>query len=55
MEFSVGDKVMHPNFGAGQITGEQHRDHDVDPSESAVLAAGARRFADGKAHVHTIA
>jgi CarD family transcriptional regulator len=26
MGFSVGDKVMHPNFGAGKITGEQHRE-----------------------------
>ena len=26
MGFSVGDKVMHPNFGAGQITGEEHRE-----------------------------
>jgi CarD family transcriptional regulator len=26
MGFSVGDKVMHPNFGAGQITGEKHRE-----------------------------
>jgi CarD family transcriptional regulator len=26
MGFSVGDKVMHPNFGGGQITGEEHRE-----------------------------
>jgi RNA polymerase-interacting CarD/CdnL/TRCF family regulator len=26
MEFSIGDKGMHPNFGAGQITGEEHRE-----------------------------
>jgi CarD family transcriptional regulator len=26
MGFSVGDKVMHPKFGAGQITGEEHRE-----------------------------
>jgi len=26
MGFSVGDKVMHPNFGAGIITGESHRE-----------------------------
>jgi CarD family transcriptional regulator len=26
MGFSVGDKVMHPSFGAGQITGEVHRE-----------------------------
>jgi CarD family transcriptional regulator len=26
MGFLVGDKVMHPNFGAGQITGEEHRE-----------------------------
>ena len=26
MGFSVGDKVMHPSFGAGQITGEKHRE-----------------------------
>lgn len=26
MGFSVGDKVMHPNFGAGEITGEEHRE-----------------------------
>jgi CarD family transcriptional regulator len=26
MGFSVGDKVMHPSFGAGQITGEEHRE-----------------------------
>ncbi len=26
MEFSVGDKVMHPRFGAGKITGETHRE-----------------------------
>jgi RNA polymerase-interacting CarD/CdnL/TRCF family regulator len=26
MGFSVGDKVMHPKFGAGQITGEKHRE-----------------------------
>jgi CarD family transcriptional regulator len=25
MQFSVGDKVMHPKFGAGRITGEEHR------------------------------
>jgi CarD family transcriptional regulator len=25
MAFSVGDKVMHPSLGAGQITGEEHR------------------------------
>jgi CarD family transcriptional regulator len=24
--FSVGDKVMHPKFGAGRITGESHRE-----------------------------
>jgi CarD family transcriptional regulator len=24
--FAVGDKVMHPNFGAGKITGEAHRE-----------------------------
>jgi len=24
--FSVGDKVMHPRFGAGRITGESHRE-----------------------------
>lgn len=24
--FSVGDKVMHPRFGAGKITGESHRE-----------------------------
>jgi CarD family transcriptional regulator len=26
MTFSVGDKVMHPGFGAGQITGEESRE-----------------------------
>lgn len=26
MGFSIGDKVMHPRFGAGQITGETHRE-----------------------------
>jgi CarD family transcriptional regulator len=26
MEFSVGDKIMHPKFGAGWITGEAHRE-----------------------------
>jgi CarD family transcriptional regulator len=26
MGFSIGDKVMHPRFGAGQITGEEHRE-----------------------------
>lgn len=26
MGFSIGDKVMHPSFGAGQITGEDHRE-----------------------------
>ncbi len=26
MEFSVGDRVMHPRFGAGQITGEVDRE-----------------------------
>jgi CarD family transcriptional regulator len=26
MIFSVGDKVMHPKYGAGQITGEEHRE-----------------------------
>jgi CarD family transcriptional regulator len=26
MMFAVGDKVMHPNFGAGKITGETHRE-----------------------------
>jgi CarD family transcriptional regulator len=26
MEFSVGDKVMHPKFGAGKITREEHRE-----------------------------
>jgi CarD family transcriptional regulator len=26
MEFSIGDKVMHPRFGAGTITGEAHRE-----------------------------
>jgi CarD family transcriptional regulator len=26
MQFSVGDKVMHPKFGAGHITGEEHRE-----------------------------
>ena len=26
MGFSIGDKVMHPSFGAGQITGEKHRE-----------------------------
>ena len=24
--FSIGDKVMHPRFGAGKITGESHRE-----------------------------
>jgi CarD family transcriptional regulator len=26
IKFSVGDKVIHPKFGAGQITGEEHRE-----------------------------
>jgi CarD family transcriptional regulator len=26
MQFAVGDKVIHPRFGAGQITGEEHRE-----------------------------
>jgi CarD family transcriptional regulator len=26
MQFSVGDKVIHPRFGAGKITGETHRE-----------------------------
>jgi CarD family transcriptional regulator len=26
MEFSIGDKIMHPNFGAGRITDEAHRE-----------------------------
>ncbi len=26
MEFSVGDKVMHPKFGPGEITGETNRE-----------------------------
>jgi CarD family transcriptional regulator len=26
MNFSVGDKVMHPKVGAGQITGVEHRE-----------------------------
>jgi CarD family transcriptional regulator len=26
MQFSIGDKVMHPNHGAGQIMGEEHRE-----------------------------
>jgi CarD family transcriptional regulator len=26
MQFSIGDKVMHPRFGAGEITGEEHRE-----------------------------
>lgn len=26
MEFSIGDKVMHPKFGAGKITREEHRE-----------------------------
>lgn len=26
MQFSVGDKIMHPKFGAGEIVGEQHRE-----------------------------
>lgn len=26
MQFSVGDKVMHPTFGAGEITGEENRE-----------------------------
>jgi CarD family transcriptional regulator len=26
MQFSVGNKVMHPKFGAGEITGEEHRE-----------------------------
>jgi CarD family transcriptional regulator len=26
MSFSVGDKVVHPKFGAGNIVGEQHRE-----------------------------
>lgn len=26
MQFSIGDKVIHPKFGAGEITGEEHRE-----------------------------
>jgi CarD family transcriptional regulator len=26
MQFSIGDKVMHPKFGAGEIIGEEHRE-----------------------------
>jgi CarD family transcriptional regulator len=26
MRFSIGDKVVHPKFGAGKITGEEHRE-----------------------------
>ncbi len=26
MKFSIGDKVIHPRFGAGQITAEEHRE-----------------------------
>jgi CarD family transcriptional regulator len=26
MEFEVGDKIIHPRFGAGQIIGETHRE-----------------------------
>lgn len=26
MRFSIGDKIMHPKFGAGRITGEAHRE-----------------------------
>jgi len=26
MAFSIGDKVMHPRFGGGEITGEEHRE-----------------------------
>lgn len=26
MAFSVGDKIIHPKFGAGRITGEAHRE-----------------------------
>lgn len=26
MKFSVGDKVIHPKFGAGRITAEEHRE-----------------------------
>jgi CarD family transcriptional regulator len=26
MQFSVGDKIMHPRYGAGQIMGEEHRE-----------------------------
>jgi CarD family transcriptional regulator len=26
MKFAVGDKIMHPNFGVGQITKETHRE-----------------------------
>ncbi len=26
MHFAVGDKVVHPRYGAGQITGEEHRE-----------------------------
>ena len=26
MGYSIGDKIMHPNFGAGKITGESHRE-----------------------------
>jgi CarD family transcriptional regulator len=26
MGYTIGDKVMHPKFGAGQITGEEHRE-----------------------------
>lgn len=26
MQFAIGDKVMHPRFGAGEIIGEEHRE-----------------------------
>jgi CarD family transcriptional regulator len=26
MGFSIGDRIMHPKFGAGRITGESHRE-----------------------------
>jgi len=26
MQFSIGDKVIHPKLGAGEITGEEHRE-----------------------------
>ncbi len=26
MGYSIGDKIMHPKFGAGRITGEAHRE-----------------------------